>query len=139
MNRREAFKLTTRAAALVLAVTARDAFSQEGKAAPTPSAIEPLKTEFVFEAQVAIAPAVEVGPSARGHRRYIPITGGSFAGPRIKGIVLSGGADWQLERPDGVLELDALYSIKAEDGAVIIVSHPQVAGRWRLLADCSAI
>ena len=53
----------------------------------------------------------------------VPITGGSFAGPKLKGVVLPGGADWQLERPDGVLEIDALYSIKADDGAVIIVHN----------------
>ena len=83
----------------------------------------PLQTEFVFAATVTIGAAVEVGATPDGERRYIPITGGSFAGPRIKGVVLPGGADWQLQRRDGVLEVHALYSIKADDGAVIIVRN----------------
>jgi hypothetical protein len=85
--------------------------------------VEPLRTEFSFEALVTIAPAVEIGPSSHGTRRYIPITGGTFLGPRIKGLVLPGGADWQLERPDGVTEVNALYSIKTDDDAVIIVRN----------------
>lgn len=89
-------------------------------------AIPPLQTELCLEALVTIAPAIEVGPSSHGTRRYIPITGGTFHGPRIKGVVLPGGADWQLERPDGVLEINALYSIKTDDGAVIIVHNPGI-------------
>ena len=85
--------------------------------------IAPLTTEFVLEAEVTLEPAVEIGPSADGVRRYIPITGGVFHGPRIQGVVLPGGADWQVDRPDGVTELDALYSIKTNDGAVIIVRN----------------
>jgi hypothetical protein len=34
-----------------------------------------------------------------------------------------GGADWQLVRPDGVTEVNALYSIRTDDGAVIIVDN----------------
>ncbi len=85
--------------------------------------VAPPQTEFVFESLVTISPAVEIGPSSHGTRRYIPITGGTFAGPKIKGVVLPGGADWQLERPDGATEVDATYSIKADDGAVIIVHN----------------
>jgi hypothetical protein len=88
----------------------------EGESAPS-------RTEFTFAATVTIGAAVEVGAAPTGERRYIPITGGSFAGPKIKGVVLPGGADWQLQRRDGVLEVHALYSIKAHDGAVIIVRN----------------
>jgi hypothetical protein len=38
-------------------------------------------------------------------------------------VVLPGGADWQLDRPDGVTEINALYSMKTDDGAVIIVRN----------------
>jgi hypothetical protein len=87
------------------------------------AAVSPLQTEFVYEALVTLDPAIEIGPSADGIRRYIPIKGGPFSGPRISGVVLPGGADWQVDRPDGVTELDALYSIKASDGAVIVVHN----------------
>lgn len=89
--------------------------------------VEPLKTEFVYDAVVSITSAVDVGETPTGHRRYIPITGGSFSGPRIKGEVLPGGADWQTSRPDGVTELEAIYSMRCEDGTVIIVHNAGVA------------
>jgi hypothetical protein len=84
---------------------------------------EALKTEFVYEAVVEIAAPVEVGDTASGRRRYIPITGGTFEGATIRGVVLSGGADWQTERRDGVTEVDALYSMRCDDGTVIIVRN----------------
>lgn len=79
--------------------------------------------QLVLEAWVAIDGAIAVGPSDHGQRQFIPITGGRFAGDGIRGEVMAGGADWQLRRPDGVLELNALYSIRTEDGAVIVVDN----------------
>lgn len=84
---------------------------------------EPLTTEFVYEAIVEIGAPVEVGPTATGVRRYIPITGGTFSGKNLRGVVLPGGADWQTERSDGVTEVDALYSMRCDDGTVIIVRN----------------
>lgn len=88
-----------------------------------PAAVAPLQTEFVYEAEVTIASAVEVGATPEGQRRYIPITGGTFAGPRLGGTILPGGADWQTTRLDGVTEVDALYSIRCDDGTVIVVRN----------------
>jgi hypothetical protein len=98
--------------------------------AETSAPVLPLQTEFVYEAVVTIDPAVDVGAAPQGHRRYIPITGGTFEGPKLRGTVLPGGADWQTDRADGVTEVDALYSIRCEDGTVVIVHNSGViAGR----------
>lgn len=83
----------------------------------------PLQTEFVYEAIVEIGSWVEVGPTPTGIRRYIPITGGTFEGANIRGEVLPGGADWQTERPDGTTLVEALYSMRCDDGTVIIVNN----------------
>ena len=80
-----------------------------------------FKTELMWEAKVKIANTINVGESKRGVRRVIPITGGSFSGPKIKGEVLPGGEDWQLVRPDGDTELNARYLLKTDDGIVIQV------------------
>ena len=61
-----------------------------------------LVSRFAFEARVSVATPVIVGPSTHGLRRVVPITGGTFSGPRISGRVVSGGADWQYVRADGV-------------------------------------
>jgi hypothetical protein len=81
------------------------------------------QTEFVYEAVVTLQDKIEIGPSPLGDRRIINITGGEFAGPRIKGKVLPGGADRQLLRKDGVRNLDALYEMQTDDGAVITVHN----------------
>lgn len=69
-----------------------------------------------MEARVTIAPALEIGVTPRGERRIIPITGGTFRGPKLGGRVIPGGADWQIIRPDGTVELEARYTLEAEAG-----------------------
>lgn len=79
--------------------------------------------EFIFEAQVAVDPMIDLGDVGKGRRRVVPITGGSFAGPAIRGEVLPGGADWQIVRSDGTAELEARYTLKTDDGALIYVRN----------------
>jgi hypothetical protein len=79
--------------------------------------------EFVFEEVVKLEPAIEVGQTARGNRRIIPIVGGRFEGPNIRGEVLPGGWDWQLDRADGCTDVVADYFLKTDDGVVINVRN----------------
>lgn len=79
--------------------------------------------EFVYEAIVTLEPTIEVGRTPLGTRRRVPITGGYFAGPRIGGKVLSGGADWQLQRADDWTVIEADYMMQADDGAMIHVRN----------------
>jgi hypothetical protein len=82
-----------------------------------------LKLRSLFRAEIALGPAQELGASPLGRRRIIPITGGRFAGERLSGRVLPGGADWQVLRADGVADLDARYTLETEDGALIYVRN----------------
>lgn len=79
--------------------------------------------DFVFAARIEIGTPQEMGQVPLGRRRVIPILGGSFAGPRIEGRVVPGGADWQLIRPDGVAVVEALYTLEASDGALIYIRN----------------
>ena len=78
-------------ASLLLFAAAGGAAAQEG----------PAPTSFVFEEVATLAPAQVLGETPTGRRQAIPITGGSFSGPGIKGRILPGGADYQLVRSDG--------------------------------------
>jgi len=80
-----------------------------------------FKTELVWEAKVTIADPIMLGASKHGQRRMIPITGGTFKGPKIEGTVLPFGEDWQLVRRDGDTELQARYVLKTNDGHLIHV------------------
>ena len=88
----------------------------------TPLERDELTTEFVLEAYVTLAPREKVGGSKYGQRQFVPITGGKFEGPKLSGEVLSG-TDWQVVRADGVIEMDAQYSLRASDGTVIQVRN----------------
>jgi hypothetical protein len=81
------------------------------------------ETEFVYEAIVDIDPGMDLGVGPLGRRGFVPITGGTFEGPNIKGTVMAGGADRQLVRDDGYRMLDALYELQTDDGAVITVRN----------------
>jgi hypothetical protein len=79
--------------------------------------------EFVYEASGELADPVPIGETPQGLRRIIPILGGSFAGPKIRGTFFGNGADWQVTRPDGVLFADAIYAIKTDDGVIIQIRN----------------
>jgi hypothetical protein len=76
--------------------------------------------EFAFETRVDVGPILDVGQTPQGHRRIVAILGGAFEGPDIKARVLPG-ADWQILRPDGVLEIEAHYALETDDGALITI------------------
>jgi hypothetical protein len=79
--------------------------------------------EFIFAAAVTIDTPQDLGAFNKGRRRIVPITGGEFSGPELRGTVLPGGADWQLIRHDGVAELEARYTLQTDDGAAIHVRN----------------
>ncbi len=82
-----------------------------------------LKTEFAFTARVSVGPALVIGNGPEGLRRFIPILGGTFTGPLLSGKVLVGSGDWQVVRPDGVLALEARYTLETSDGVLIAVTN----------------
>jgi hypothetical protein len=80
------------------------------------------RLEFAFEERVTLDPAVVLGDTALGHRQYIPITGGTVAGPKLRGTVVPGGWDFQLTyAASGCTQLSADYFLKADDGTLIHV------------------
>lgn len=111
-------------------ITRRDSLQLLGAgmvvpALPVGIATDPVgpTTKFVLEAQVDIAALEPLGAGPLGERRIVPILGGSFEGPGLRGRVRPGGADRQLVRADGVRLLHALYELETDDGAVLTISN----------------
>ena len=75
----------------------------------------------VCDIEVEVGPIRDLGPTPHGRRRIVEILGGRVMGPRLTAEIVPGGADWQHVRSDGVLELEARYSIRAGDGTEITV------------------
>ena len=90
--------------------------------------VDTPELELVMEGIVDLGEWIKVGDTPKGMRGIAPITGGEFHGRNgFKAKVVPGGADWQLERPDGVWEIFALYSITTDDGVNIVIDNRGVA------------
>ena len=87
----------------------------------------PPSTRLLWEALVDIAPRVDLGAGPLGPRGIVPILGGTFRGgpgfEALSGVILPGGADRQQTRPDGARELDALYEMQVQDGAILTLRN----------------
>ncbi|MBE6025004.1 MAG: DUF3237 domain-containing protein [Cellulosilyticum sp.] len=81
-----------------------------------------LEAELVIKIRVQCGKALEVKAGIDGYLRVIPIVGGTFEG-KIKGHVISGGADWNTEKQDGISHVVAKYVIQTEDGEYIGVEN----------------
>jgi hypothetical protein len=80
-----------------------------------------LSNEPIFRVHADLGEIVDAGVTPYGGRRVIEILRGTVEGPRIKGRILSGGADWQIIRNDGVADIQARYVIETESGARVLV------------------
>ena len=84
---------------------------------PTP------RLEMLCHVAVKIAAPQLIGTVLTGERRIIPIIGGRFEGPKMRGEVIPGGADWQIVATDGTALLEARYTLRTDDDALIYVRN----------------
>lgn len=83
---------------------------------------EAPQLEFALQLRVTLGEAFGIDNTQHGRRTVIPITGGEFEGPLLKGTIINGGADYQLNA-EGRTELEAIYCIKTDDGIYIHVRN----------------
>jgi hypothetical protein len=72
--------------------------------------------------RIIAAPSQKIGAIPHGMRTIVPVTGGDFEGPRLRGRIVPGGGDWLLLRSDEVLELDLRITLETDDQALIHMS-----------------
>ena len=84
----------------------------------------PLAAEFLYRIVVHCDPPIDLGPVGSIVKRVIPITGGRFEGPKLRGSVLPIGADWNssLVEDQGKRKVDTRYMLQTDDGAMISLS-----------------
>jgi hypothetical protein len=82
-----------------------------------------LQTKYVFTITANIGAVTSAGDIGSGVRRIIPITGGEVRGDNINGKVCAFGADFQIIRPNELIELEAKYAFETDDGAVVYVEN----------------
>ena len=81
-----------------------------------------LQTKYVFTITANIGEVTTAGDIGHGVRRIIPIVGGEVRGD-IHGKVLAFGADFQIIRPNELIELEAKYAFETNDGATVYVEN----------------
>jgi hypothetical protein len=84
---------------------------------------DPPVVMYAMTLDVRVGAAEELGDVSRGRRRIVPILGGTFTGPDINGVVLPGGADWQIVRRDGLTELDTRYTLRTDAGSLVYIQN----------------
>jgi Protein of unknown function (DUF3237) len=81
-----------------------------------------IETKYVFTITACIGEVTSAGDTGTGVRRIIPIIGGEVRG-EINGKVCAFGADFQIIRPNELIELEAKYAFETDDGAVVYVEN----------------
>ncbi|WP_439519577.1 DUF3237 domain-containing protein [Hydrogenophaga sp.] len=83
----------------------------------------PPSLSFFATLSIQVAPAHEVGQTAAGNRRVIPILGGHVQGDGWSARVLPGGADFQAIVSPTLAQLDARYVLETDAGELIYVCN----------------
>ena len=82
---------------------------------------EPSLTR-IYRLEATLGAPLDLGDVAQGHRRVVPLTGGTFTGPELNGTLLPGvSADWQIVLPDGTALGDIRYTLQTDDGNLLYV------------------
>ena len=76
----------------------------------------------VYRLDATVGPPLDLGDTAHGHRRIVPLAGGTFTGPELNGRLISGAsADWQTVLADGTALGDIRYTLQTDAGHVLYV------------------
>jgi hypothetical protein len=86
----------------------------------------PRLTE-VYRLEASLGEPLDLGETPQGHRRIVPLSGGTFSGAEISGKLLPGAsADWQIVLPDGTTLGDIRYTLQTADGDLLYVRSQSI-------------
>jgi hypothetical protein len=94
-----------------------------GMASDADNGRRPLRTDFLFEMHADLDPPQELGRTPYGERKIYNVRQGQFSGPRMRGKILPGGADWLITRNDDSSALDVRITFQTDDDALIYVTY----------------
>lgn len=83
----------------------------------------PPELIFVAKIEVEVGDVIDIGATAQGVRRVVPIRGGRVSGPGLSGKVLDAGADFQRYPVADLAFLEANYVLELDDGHRILVEN----------------
>jgi hypothetical protein len=77
-----------------------------------------IATELLFTIALDV-PVLALGDTPYGGRRIARVAGGSFEGPKLRGVVLPGGGGWMILRRDAVLDIEVRIVLETDDKQMI--------------------
>jgi hypothetical protein len=84
--------------------------------------LPPPRLSLVYRLEATLGLPLDLGDTIQGHRRIVPLTGGTFTGPELSGMLVSGSsADWQTVLPDGTALGDIRYTLQTDRGDLLYV------------------
>jgi len=103
-------------------LAATGAISQQTPGTYTPAPPPPPVLTFLYTCYAICDNRLYTTQGPRGLRTTIPIIGGNFTGPRLRGQILDVGADWGVTDPQtGIFSADTRYNFLTDDGANIVL------------------
>ena len=91
------------------------------------SALPDPHLTLVYRLEATLGEPLELGETAQGRRRIVPLTGGAFIGPEVNGTLLPGAsADWQTVLPDGTALGDIRYTLQTGEGHLLYVQSRSI-------------
>ena len=82
-----------------------------------------IRTTPLMTLKLTVNGMQAIGATPNGNRRVGLVAGGTFEGPKLRGTVLPGGADWIIARPDASTTLDVRIVLETDDGAMIGMTY----------------
>jgi hypothetical protein len=83
-----------------------------------------LKSTHLFTITIQLHPTIEMGDTPAGKRRIFAVSGGEFAGDRIRGVIMPViGSDVLLVRADGSAQQDVRILLKTDDEALVLMTY----------------
>jgi Protein of unknown function (DUF3237) len=96
--------------------------SSESNPRPSSFGLPDPRVTPVFRLEATLGEPIDLGQTDHGHRRIVPLTGGTFTGPQLRGKLLPGAsADWQTVLDDGTALGDIRYTLQTDAGDVLYV------------------
>lgn len=77
---------------------------------------KPESGVLVFEADMKLDQIYNLGKTQYGQRQVFVVQSGTITGSKIKGSVMSGGLDFQLDLSNGAMEIEQILVFKTSDG-----------------------
>jgi muconolactone delta-isomerase len=107
-------------------VSGRASGSGTAESEGNPQLVDP-RLSLVFHLEASLAEPLELGQTEQGHRRIVPLTGGTFTGPELRGTLVPGtSADWQTILHDGTALGDIRYTLRTDAGDLLYVQSRSV-------------